>query len=268
MRLIIDSKSTLNENVTLGFTEENGQLDFKREINTKSDGSEIALDICQFLNSMGGVILVGVEEKIGQHNKKVATSFIDTNYEEVARFINDKVLNQIHPKGIKLNLSSIAVNSSVSILAVNIYPIAEGIACVSNNQPPFAMKFPYRTHYGKKYYSPPEASKHMSNSNRSIFIKLVELAEKHNEVRIYPDLSKENASSDLTWESTDNNVVLKNIGDYEYTINTCGIDVNIPFSLTKDVWITEKSEIGILLGMELIVSSDRKEIFFNLVNNC
>ena len=50
----------------------------------------------------------------------------------------------------------------------------------------------------------------------------------------------------------------------ELRYNVNGIDINIPFSMTKDVWLTEKARIGILLTTRLIIAADRKEIRFDL----
>ncbi len=252
--------------VRLGETEESITLEFKREFNNKKENAaeEIALDICQFSNAIGGVILIGVEEKSTPGTgKKVAHCYKNSNYGDISRFINDKVLPLIHPKPISIDIVSIDIEKNKSLTAINVTPLARGLACVAENTPPYAGKYPYRTHYGKKYFNPAEVERIMANSNRYIVIKLLEVFTTNKEVRIYPSVQKEEAKPNLSWDSKDCTVVIKCVNSSEFTLNIAGIDINIPYSLTKDVWITEDEKIGILLDIKLKISPDRRNIYFD-----
>ena len=84
------------------------------------------------------------------------------------------------------------------------------------------------------------------------------------EVALYPSISKKEADRNLSWDSKDSTVILKEVNDSEYKLNIAGIDINIPYSITRDAWITEDNKIGILLEIKLVVSSDRRTILFDL----
>lgn len=263
---ILDEKD-LAKNVELGKTCESEYLEFKREINTRKPDAhiEVALDICQFANMYGGVILVGVEEKyLDEKDKKVASSFLGTDYEEVTKFIYDKALFYIYPSHLDVNVYAIELGNGITIAAINVKPLPFGLACAYDRTPPFKARYPYRTTYGKKYYSPVEVEKLISISQRHIPIKLMEVFPQKSEIKLYPDLKRETKHASVRWESTDLTIILKAIGKSEFTLNIAGIDVNIPYSLTKDIWETEDNKIGIILSTSLVLSANRRNIFFDL----
>ena len=263
----VHSKTDLDRIVILGETVESKTIEFKQNLNLPKDNSaeETALDICQFINSAGGVILVGVVEKRNERTgKHVAHSFINVDHNNILQFINDKVLPIIHPRSISIDIASIAVSKEKNITAINVGPLAKGVACVAQNTPPYPGKYPYRTHYGKKYYNPLEVEKIMTNNNRYLFLKPNEMFKHDKEVALYPSISKKEADRNLSWDSKDSTVILKEVNDSEYKLNIAGIDINIPYSITRDAWITEDNKIGILLEIKLVVSSDRRTILFDL----
>lgn len=263
----IESVDSLNKNVILGVTAESNTLEFKREINFRKPNihEEFALDIAQFANIYGGSILIGVDEVYCSNlNKKVASKFIDSDFEEISKFIYDKVLQYLYPNYIDLSVDSIMINDSTTIVAINVNPVVRGLVCYCSKNPPFLMKFPYRTSYGKKYYTPQEVEKRMSNPYRYIELKILKIFEDFKSVKIYPDLIVKNKDSSVKWDIKEYNYLIKSVGESEYTLSLAGIDVNIPFSLTKDVWVTEDDKIGLLLNVKLVLSSNRKFVSFDL----
>ena len=265
--LKITTKKELEKHVKLGVTAEDEFIEFKREANYSKENAneEMALDICQFSNSLGGVILYGVDEKLDTtSNKKIATGYRNIDFDKISKFINDKVVPIVHPKNIRVSYSHIKIDEQTYIVAVNIDPLSNGLACVHQNKSPFSQKYPYRTSYGKKYLTAVEVEKMMSQNNRHISIKLHELRTKSNEVKLYPSLKKENLGEKSFWDNSDDTIILKGIGNNEYKLNASGIDINIPFSLTKDIWQTEDDKIGIILETKIIISSCRKKIFFDI----
>jgi hypothetical protein len=265
--LKIDTKSDLDTHVVLGVTAENELIEFKREANYFKEhaNEEMALDICQFANSFGGVILYGVDEKLDKKsNKKIASSYRNVDYERLSKFLNDKVIPLIHPKNIRISCNQINIDEQTYVVSINVYPLSNGLACVCNNKPPFSQKYPYRTNYGKKYFNAVEVEKMISQNNRHISIMLHELKCASNEVRLYPSLKKEIRDGKSSWENSEDTIILKYIGKNEYTLNASGMDINIPFSMTQDVWETEENKIGIILGSNIIISSCRKKIYFDI----
>lgn len=260
--------------IKLSLTEESITLDFKREINItekknkneKNFAEELALDICQFANSWGGVLLIGVSEKEDKETgRKVADQFVGvTQYEKIARFINNSVFALIHPKNIQVDVVCIETLDRKQLISINISPLTTGVAFVCSQSPPYSSKYPYRTHYGKRYLHPLEVQKRMTDSNRIIPIKLQELMEFTQEVKLYPEIQKEIIDKIDRIDSKIPNIVLKEVMKNEYRLNINGIDINIPFSLTRDVWMTERTKIGIILHISLSISSDRKSIYFNI----
>jgi hypothetical protein len=263
--MLINNLCELNNRIRLGETEESLTLEFKREIDVAKDrnSEEIALDICQFLNTKGGVILVGAKEEL-MNGKKVITQYLNIDSERVLRFLNDTVITLINPKNITVRPVVIGVNSFTTILAINISPLINGVSCVCKMQPPYSQKYPYRTHYGKKYFTPIEVEQLMSNQFRYISIKLEQLIDKTREVVIYPSITKEEIANASSWDVRDDNILVKSIGQSEYRLNICGIDINVPFSLTNDVWETEDGKIGVYLKISLVVDKQRKKINFTL----
>lgn len=255
----------LEKYIHLGVTTESIYIDFKRSINFSSSkkqelAKELALDICQFLNTWGGVLLIGIQEDRNSSGQKVAKNFIDTNcFDELSQFINDSVLTLIYPKGIDIELVSVRTPSNENIIALNLSPTAN-LAYVCDNFPPYSPQYPYRTHYGKKYFHPLEIEQMMSSLGRSVPIKLENLRRTSNQVTLYPKVKKETLDNNTKWDSQDVTVVLTDISNYEFTLKVGGISINIPFSLVKDIWLTENATIGIILNAQLSISSNRKNI--------
>lgn len=264
----------LNRSIRIGETTESITLDFKVEIALKEvskskkaeTAEELALDICQFANTFGGVLLVGVkEEQEETTGRKVASQYVNvTNFNDLSEFLSNNVLHLIYPPDINIEVSLIFVEQSKHIIAINVFPLSSGASCVYSNTPPYLAKYPYRTHYGKKYLHPSEVEKRMSHGDRRILIKLREMSSITKEVIIYPEVEKLAPLRSDSWDSKGINTIIKNITNHEYTLSINGITINIPFSLTKDVWLTEKGLIGILLGTRLSISADRKSIQLNL----
>ncbi len=270
----IKNSIDLAQSVQLGITTESIYMDFKLNIDLGSKSpkkkqelaEELALDICQFANTWGGVLLLGVKEAEDDiDGKKVAAEFSGVhNFEELSRFVNDSVLPLIYPREINIDLICLKTPKRTQVVAINVSPLSVGVSCVCTPSPPYSPKYPYRTHYGKRYLHPIEVEKRMSDSNRSIPIKLEDLCARTGEVTLYPKIEKETIDRPERWDYQETNILLKNISSYEFSLKISGIDVNIPYSLVRDVWFTEKKTIGILLSTRLIITSDRKNINLGL----
>lgn len=265
--MFIRSFLELESIITLGETTESLILEFKREVNYKKENiyEEIALDICQFANSLGGVIIFGLEEKVNESGKRVASTYVNFDFDCFSKFLNDKILPIIYPKDIRLSIFSVDIRSGVCIAALNILPLAMGLACVSSSGPPYYQRYPYRTHYGKKYYSPLEVERVISNPYRYMYIRLNEFITAVREVVLYPSIKKEEPSRKLSWDTKELTVLITDIGESEYTLSVAGLAVNIPYGITRDVWMTENKKIGLLISASLVISSDRKNVYFDRI---
>ena len=256
--------------MSFGKTVESIVLDFKREIdlsNSKGkskNSEEFALDICQFSNTWGGVLLIGVVEKYCEAKKaKVAHSIKNVdNYEEISCFINDKVIPVIHPPPLDITIVPIDINDK-TIVAINIPPIERSLSCTYSLLPPFQSKFPYRTHHGKKYFRPADVEKIISMNHKHLVLRLNELTSVTREVTLYPNLIKEEINKN-TWDNQGESVIIEKVANSEYTLNIASLRINIPYSFTNDVWLTESGKIGIFLNIKICQSSDRRELRFDI----
>lgn len=269
----ISSSSDLTRVVKLGETAESATLEFKADLpisSTPKDrrellAEEVALDICQFLNSLGGVLLIGVKESTDSlGEKKVASGYTKgLKVNEILEFINSRVVTWIYPSDIHLHVATLNSASGEQVVAVNIHPLATGLACVCMKSEPYTAKYPYRTHFGKKYFPPSEVEKRMSNGNRGIFLRLSELAQHTRDVTLLPGIIKEQMERQDTWDARGANPILKEISEDSYMLSVNGLEINIPFSMTKNVWLTERNTVGIQIDMRLVISGNRREIRFD-----
>ena len=176
----IYSKLDIYKNISLNCTQETIFLEFKKEINLKNRhlkkalAEEFACDICQFANTLGGTILIGIEEGNGRiPGLSVATSFVNVdNIEQIRVFLNDKVPNNFYPSCIKFDIVPIEIENNICLLAINIYPLPNNIACVFSPSSSDYLRYPFRTEFGKKYMRPYEVEERMNNRNRSLYLQL------------------------------------------------------------------------------------------------
>lgn len=253
--------------VQLGETVESTYLDFKSQLNLEKKNSyeEMALDIVQFANSFGGVLIFGVSEKYcSDRNKKIAHSYQSVDFERVSKALDNNVRKLIYPESISIEANSISTPSGYNLVAINVYPLAVGLGCVGQKSEPFAMKYPYRTTYGKKYFHPAEVEKYLSGGGREILIKLDELSARGKKVKAYPGLIIEKSESRLAWDIVDPAIVITDYNYREVTFNFGGVTFNLPVRLITDVWHTEQEEVGMIFDANLRLTSDRREIKLEL----
>ena len=262
------STQDISENISLNYTQETKFIEFKKEINLnnkhlkKALAEELACDICQFANTLGGVILIGVEEGGGKiPGLSVATSFFNVdNIEQIRVFLNDKVRNHFYPSSINFDIVAIEIEKDICLLAINIYPLPNNIACVFSPSSSDYLRYPFRTEFGKKYMRPYEVEERMNNRNRSLFIQLSNVWQKDKEVQVLSQVVKEEKSSTLQWDHRDLTIFISELFDNEFRLRVNDQLINIPYGLLQEVWTTNEGKIGIILNAKIVISSDRKKI--------
>ena len=260
------STKNISENITLNTTQETIFLEFKKEINVNNKhlrnslAEELACDICQFANTLGGAILIGVEEGNGSiPGLSVATRFVNVdNIEQIRMFLNDKVRNFYYPNSINFDIVAIEIKSDICLLAINIYPLINYIGCVFSPSSSDYLKYPFRTEFGKKYMRPYEVEERMNNRNRSLYLQLFNVWEKDKEVQILSQVIKEEKSPSLQWDNRDINIYISDLFAHEFQLRINDQFINIPYGLLKEVWTTHDGKIGIILTAKIVISSDRK----------
>ncbi|MBI5805807.1 ATP-binding protein [candidate division TA06 bacterium] len=270
----ISTSSDVERYVILGQTKESLYLDFKKEIVIDTDkhkiAQELALDICSFANSFGGSIVVGIEEgKDSIDNMNFAQSFVGINNgDNVEQFISDSVLEYIYPSNIKYECKSIKIKDSVTLLAINIFPLEQGIAAVHHKSEANAIKFPYRTDYNKKYMKPYQVEERIMNNSRSLLLRMKRLQTIcHRGVDLHSPIyliSKGNRALIKNAE-----VTLKTISDSEFTLffsqNTAikgvGMNLVVPYSLLFDIWEMDYFKMGMILRANILLDPDNNNTF-------
>jgi predicted HTH transcriptional regulator len=266
------SKQDISENISLNYTQETLFIEFKKEINLMNRhlktalAEEFACDICQFANTLGGVILIGVEEGNGNiPGLSVATRFVNVdNIEQIRVFLNDKVRNFYYPSSINFDIVAIEVENDISLLAINIYPLTNNIACMFSPSSSDYLRYPFRTEFGKKYMRPYEVEERMNNRNRSLYLQLSNIWQKDKEVQILSQVIKEEKSATLQWDNRDLNIFISELFDHEFRLKVNDQLINIPYGLLQEVWTTYDGKIGIIINARIVISSDRKKISLSI----
>lgn len=262
------SEKNICENIILNHTQESIFLDFKKEINLENKSRknelsvEFACDICQFANTLGGVILIGVEEKQGSiSGLNMANSYVNVvNCEDIRKFINDKARNYYYPSHINYDIVKIQMNKKVNLLAINIYPLTNNIACVFSPSSPDYLRYPFRTEFGKKYLRPYEVEEKMNNRNRGLFLQLMNIWQKDKEVQILSPIVKEEKDPSLAWDNRDLNIYISELYNNEFQLRINDQVINIPYGLLKEVWSTCDKKIGVIVNAKIVISGDRKRL--------
>lgn len=262
------SAQDIFESISLNFTQETMFIDFKKEINLNnrhrkaSLAEELACDICQFANTLGGTILIGVEEGEGQiQGLSVASRFVNVNnVEQIKMFINDKVRNYFYPSSIDFNVVAIEIKNDICLLAINIYPLLNTIACVFSPSSSDYLRYPFRTEFGKKYMRPYEIEDRMNNRDRSLYLQILKIWQRDKEVKLLSQIVKEEKTSTLQWDHRDLNIFISELFENEFQLRVNDQIINIPYGLLKEVWTTHDEKIGIILDAKIVISGDRKKI--------
>lgn len=273
--VVFKTSDDVEKHIKIGSTKESLYLEFKKEIlinhANKHLASEIASDICQFANSFGGSIIIGIKESNNQNEFKTAEGYINvTNVDEIRQYLNDVVATLVYPTTAKLfECEPITMQTSETLFTINIKPIEYGAASISSKSEPEVIKYPYRTDYGKKYMNPDQVMERIMNSNRSIVIRLNRL--KNTCINdsmgtiidlLSPIYDMDDGSRKIT---NDFDVYLVDIRESEFKMKfsdkkcgvTNGITLTVPYSLIDHLWQTDQNKIGMVLSVNILINRER-----------
>lgn len=264
----IKTKDNLLKSISLGETTENLYLDFKREINLSNKeklSEELACDICQFINAQGGCLIIGVAEDKNEYGIKVAKRFSPVkNYEDICQFINDKVLELIFPKRQLFEIFPINYSENHISVIINITPTPNSLFGVRAKKSHRYFQFPYRTNYGKKYYTYDELELRMHSTNREKFIRASSIWDRSKEVTLLSPILKKELSKDKLWDHRDYTIYISEIFENELQLLINSRSINIPFGLIRDIWNAEDNKIGLIIDAEIIDPEDRSKFVLKL----
>lgn len=264
----IDSKEALTSSVVLGYTTEGLFLEFKESFSVPSEvdgkrrlAKEIALDIVQFVNAFGGFLLFGISEQPTTKLSmlKTAKEFCGvSDPEDLKKFLNHNVLPLISPSSSYFEFFPIQIQSKV-VCSLSIPPAIDGPVSVSDlrNNAGFYC-FPYRSDYGKCYYSWEEVMNKADWHRRRLIIVLMNLKNYWGEVELLSPVVKEQLESSSAWDLREYSTQLIQITENEVEFRTHGINYTVPFGLIREAWRTTRSSLAVVFHFTLKISSDRK----------
>jgi predicted HTH transcriptional regulator len=165
----IGNESDFLQLVDFGQTTESMTLDFKYDLNhfvaaRQDDAKELCRDICQFANSEGGTLLVGiVEQKSGDARVTTAVHPI-AGFDRRREWIEQAVQKHLVPATTPVYIDRVVLGAG-PIVAINV-PASERLVVVWDKAL-HTMECYRRTNHGKESLNPDEVLALMMNSARS-----------------------------------------------------------------------------------------------------
>lgn len=156
--------------VHLGATAEGLYLDFKGKVDLHADKEkiELARDIAQFANSSGGVVLIGVQEKLLSNGIKVADHVVNIEKPDVLIQQAEQVIsNYLVPSTLSRSMEPIVLRDGKAVVAINVQPSRHLIYVCERVKQQHRIECLVRTSHGKEWMNPDEMERHMMNASRA-----------------------------------------------------------------------------------------------------
>lgn len=260
--------------VRLGSTPESLVLEFKatingwnasaREARTKAQ-KETCRDVAQFANTLGGCLLIGVNERPDpSRGINIADSI--KPIKEVDKFqqwIEQAIMKYLVPSTFSHDIVPLAVPQG-SILAVNIPASRHLIALWDRDN--HTIEYMRRTSYGKEWMNPDEMERHLMDGSRAAKLALSEAKARmtSERVEIVGGVWREYPSSpgrSICWNPREP-ITIGQMEDYWFELrvpNERGQPqaVTIPYSLIKEAWAGASGMLMLLLTIRIIMHDDK-----------
>ena len=156
--------------VHLGTTTEGLCLDFKGQANLGADKDklELARDIAQLANSSGGVVLIGVQEKLLPNGIKVADHVVNVDKADVLIQQAEQVIgNYLVPSTLSRSMEPIVLRDGKTVVAINVQPSRHLVYVCERVKQQHRIECLVRTSHGKEWMNPDEMERHMMNASRA-----------------------------------------------------------------------------------------------------
>lgn len=249
--------------VVFGETKESATLEFKRDFepgdnkNRQAKNLEIARQVAALANTLGGTIVVGVDED----GNSVASEFAKNG---PGRNLKDRVADVIHEL-VYPHISASVFEFNVDghhVVTICVDPIEDGVAYAGKVK---SWSFPRREDNGIKDMHPSEIDSRRSR-NRRIFLSL-------NRLQILDRSNKINLES-LAFERFDQNaftgaekhaglrrptvleIWVKAIDEHQMNVSFNDRDVSIPMAYVDEVWLASSRCISLSLRCVVILPKD------------
>jgi hypothetical protein len=269
--LFVRTREEFNRAVQLGSTAESEVLEFKADIGPRGDPKqkaksqlEVARDIAQFANGVGGCLIYGIEEERLDSGQIVGTRIREfVGIEEKSQWIGQAITKHLVPSTLAVEFHPLTTASG-TVLALNIPGHSESVLVWNA---PNSIECVIRRGSHKIFLNPSEMILHMTNKGRAVKITLCRLSadfearKLHKEVILASGIwSRSAVTAGVRAERlvrSDERITLRRLSEYELELGCNGGDcVSVPYGLVLEAWITADARIGLMLGAK-IVREDR-----------
>lgn len=265
----IRSRPDLDQVVEIGTTIESLCLEFKSAVEGwripdctpkrdqlgRKGQKELCRDISQFANTIGGCLVIGVEEApVGGASFARASGFAPIGDPlGLRQWIEQAIKNYLVPSIFRHDIHPIQVSGG-ALLSINVPPSRSLVALWDDEE--HTLQFAYRTSHGKDYMNPDDVERRWSESSRAGKISYDMAGEKatvKGEVDVangfwnfemsrgYMSMPVACASQRQTEEEWVSFDVLRGP-------EACPIPFVVPYSLIREAWVGPGGRVTILLG--------------------
>jgi hypothetical protein len=276
--LYVRTLEDLKSIVTLNVTQETLFVDFKVKLDqTNRDWQvEVAQDVAQFANTLGGCLLVGVaERKDPATNLKIATKFEGVEDPDRTReWVEQAITQKVVPGTLPHDVAMVTVDGR-TVVAVNVPPSRRMAYVWHRTRDDETIRCVYRTNHGKARMNPDEMERHMMNGSRAAQLAFADAraaasggqTEVHGGVWAYGHSQTNLSILQATLSGT-----ITMIGESWFQIKgivsgqTMGMGtgertVNIPFDVLRSVWLDQDGKLALLLSVRLVLAPGPVLIF-------
>lgn len=248
--------------IRLGSTRESICLEFKTSVERQKPKAalELARDVAQFANTLGGCLVFGVSETTDADGRRVAQRVTPLASAETDReFITNAVANYLVPNTIAYTAIPIDLPNGEVVLVVNVAPSAKVVTVFDRQNS--TIQFVRRNSHGKTYHNPDELEGALMDGSRAKYLSVLAAvgAEPHPVVVLASAVHQKYTRSRWMRASTDCRITVCDEGFFGLSVGVLHprplpnpIEVRIPYGLVREVWRVH-DVVWMLLSIELHV---------------
>jgi hypothetical protein len=271
--IFIRSELEFQSAVQLGSTPESLVLEFKAKVNgwnapaktpKREAQKETCRDIAQFANTLGGCLLVGVNERPDPaRGVNVADSIAPVQVvNKLRQWIEQAIVNYLVPTTFTHDIVAIGLPQG-NILAVNV-PASRHLVSLWDRDN-HTVEHVRRTSHGKEWMNPDEAERHLMDGSRAAKLALIAAIEHStpaSRIKLAGGLWQEYAGSPGRPQQGNppGPITFGQMGEYWFELRmqhkqkTCS--VTIPYGLIKEAWVDISGTVILLLAVRMIMRHD------------
>lgn len=246
--------------IRLGSTRESIYLDFKAALEKEKANAaiELARDIAQFANTLGGCLVFGVSERTDGDGRRVAEKFISVDRADlVLERVTSSVTNYLVPNTLSYSAIPIDLSTGDVVVVVNVPPSAK-VVTVFDRQTN-AIQFIRRNSRGKTYHNPAQLEAALMDGSRAKYLSFLDATGRESNPIVNVASPVSVYLSGRGWVRAQTSCRLA-----EFDTTTFGLEVGfvkpasannpilvrIPYGLIREVWRVH-DDVWLLLDVEL-----------------